>query len=63
MAFVDFLKKTRDEMRAQSAQPSHPWRIRLERVRGKTWDVTKIGMANLVYNIRRLIFPRNLAIA
>ena len=24
---------------------------------------TKIGMANLVYNIKRLIFPRNLAIA
>jgi hypothetical protein len=26
-------------------------------------DATKIGMANLVYNIKRLIFLRNLAIA
>jgi hypothetical protein len=38
MCFVDFLKKTRDEMRAQSNQPSDPWRLRLEGVRGKTWD-------------------------
>jgi hypothetical protein len=38
MPFIEDLKRIRDEMRAQSVQPSDPWRIRLERVRGKTWD-------------------------
>jgi hypothetical protein len=38
MSFVADLKRIREEMRAQSAQPSDPWRIRLEGVRVKTWD-------------------------
>jgi hypothetical protein len=38
MSFIADLKRIRDEMRAQSAQPSDPWRLRLEGVRGKTWD-------------------------
>jgi hypothetical protein len=38
MSFIADLKKARDEMRAQTAEQLDPWRIRLERVRGKTWD-------------------------
>jgi hypothetical protein len=35
MSFISSLKMARDEMRAQQ---SDPWRLRLERARGKTWD-------------------------
>ena len=38
MSFIAELKKVRDEMRAQSAQPADPWRLRLEGARGKIWD-------------------------
>jgi hypothetical protein len=38
MSFISFLERTRDEMRAQNAQPSDPWRLRLEGARGKIWD-------------------------
>jgi hypothetical protein len=38
MSFIADLKRIRDEMRAQNAQPSDPWRIRLEGVRAKKWD-------------------------
>jgi hypothetical protein len=38
MPFIEDLKRMRDEMRAQSAQPSDPWRLRLERARGKVGD-------------------------
>jgi hypothetical protein len=38
MSFVADLIRIRDEMRARSAHPSDPWRLRLERARGKTWD-------------------------
>jgi hypothetical protein len=38
MSFIARLKELRDEMRAQSAQPSDPWRLRLERARGKIGD-------------------------
>jgi hypothetical protein len=35
MSFTDMLRRTRDEVRAKRADP---WHLRLERVRGKTWD-------------------------
>ena len=38
-------------------------RFRREAAIGIARATTKIGMANLVYNIKRLIFLRNLAIA
>jgi hypothetical protein len=38
MSFIAKLKKVRDEMRAQSAQQADPWRLRLERARGKIGD-------------------------
>jgi hypothetical protein len=38
MSFIADLKRIREEMRAQTTQPSDPWKLRLEGVRGKTWD-------------------------
>jgi hypothetical protein len=38
MSFIADLKKARDEMRTQSAQQTNPWRLRLERARGKIGD-------------------------
>jgi hypothetical protein len=38
MPFIADLKRIRNEMRAQTTQPSEPWRLRLERARGKIGD-------------------------
>jgi len=38
MPFIGTLEALRDQMRAQSAQQSDPWRLRLERARGKIGD-------------------------
>jgi hypothetical protein len=38
MSFIGELIRIRDEMRTQSAQQADPWRLRLERARGKVGD-------------------------
>ena len=35
MSFIASLEKTRDQLRGSHVDP---WRLRLERLRGKTWD-------------------------